>query len=305
MHDGQARWPKPENPAIRTDESLSLAVCPVCAALNSALFRVVEGVEFLECRACNCIFASSEVLAAVEEDRFARSYDATYWAREDRSAWARSHGPALARVAEVFLYARRPIRRFLDIGTGPGYLLDALSTYLPASKELFWGVERYPPERRSAHPNYRTCGLAELDGRFDAGLCMEVVEHMTPSQVAQLAQELAGVSEPNALYLINTGMPDHVKSSDPDYLDPFRRGHIMSYSVKGLAALFGPAGFAVRPLRGKDWACIAEFRPNTDRADPFEDRIWTASPDNVRALKDPIMGELLYIVGLDAARAYR
>jgi len=279
--------------------------CPVCEFPSSAPFRVVDDVEYFECLDCGSIVAAPDVLKAVEEGRFPRNYDERYWANEDRSAWQRSHGASLARVAEVFLYARRPIRRFLDIGSGPGYLLDALSTYLPGSKNLFWGVELFPPERHTAHPNFRHCGVGDLEGRFDAGLCMEVVEHMTPGQVRRLAQDLAKVSEPDAIYLINTGMPPYVKSSDPKYLDPYRRGHVVSYSLKGLQALFVPAGFVVRPLRGKDWACVVEYRPTVTGQDLVDERIWTPEPSNVRALKDPTMGEVLYVLGLDAARAYQ
>ena len=285
--------------------SRSGPACPVCEFAHTSPFRVVDGLDYFECLGCELIFAAPEALRAVEEGRFKRAYDESYWAREDHSAWQRSHGAALARIAEVFLYTRRPIRRFLDIGTGPGYLLDALSTYLPASKDLFWGVELFPPERHTSHPNFRHCGVADLEGRFDAGLCMEVVEHMTPRQVRRLGEDLAGVSEPDALYLFNTGMPRFVKSSDPDYLDPYRRGHVVSYSVKGLQALFQPAGFVVRPLRGKDWACVVEYRPTFSGQDLVDERIWTPDPSNARALKDPKMGELLYVLGLDAARAYR
>jgi SAM-dependent methyltransferase len=224
---------------------------------------------------------------------------------EDRAAWSRSHGPSLARVAEVFLYARRPIRRFLDVGCGPGYLLDALAAYLPASKDLFWGVELFPPAVHSAHPHYRRGGVAELDGVFDAGICMEVVEHMTPAQVRGLARDLAAVSAPDSLYLINTGMPAFVKTMAPDYLDPYRRGHIVSYSVKGIDALFAPAGFVTRRLEGKDWACLIEFRPTRTERKNVAERIWSPEPSNARALRDPQMGELLYVLGIDTARAYR
>ena len=279
--------------------------CPICRSPKSSPFKIVEGLTYFECAGCESIFVEPDILRAIEEGHFVRPYDEAYWASEDRAAWWRSYGPSLARVAEVFLCARRPIRRFLDVGCGPGYLLDALATYLPASKDLFWGVELFPPERHSAHPHYVRGGVADLEGVFDAGICMEVVEHMTPTQVRSLAKDLAAVSAPDSLYIINTGMPAFVKTTAPDYLDPYQRGHIVSYSVKGLEALFAPEGFATHKLAGKDWACLIEFRPTQTERKSVANRIWNPEPSNARALHDPQMGELLYVLGLDTARAYR
>lgn len=59
-------------------------------------------------------------------------------------------GESLTRVGEALLYCQRPVKRFLDVGTGPGYLLDELANQYPGRPDLFYGVALLP--RRSEHP---------------------------------------------------------------------------------------------------------------------------------------------------------
>src|SRR3954468_8594008 len=96
--------------------------CPLCSG-PAPLFHVVAGVQYFDCQACDFIFAETNVLAAVDRGEPIRKYDDAYWRTESAAAEERSFGCALARVAETLLYARRPVERFLDIGTGTGRLL--------------------------------------------------------------------------------------------------------------------------------------------------------------------------------------
>jgi methyltransferase family protein len=231
-----------------------------------------------------------------------RRYDEAYFETERTSARDRAYGSSLARCAEALLYARIPVRRFLDVGTGHGYLLDALAMHLPSHRDAFAGVELFPPPGRSTHPNYIEGSVASAPGTYDAGSCIEVIEHLTPAQLARLLGELATRSNPGALYIVNSGQPRYVLDDDPGYLDPDGRGHIFSYSLEAVALLAEPQGFRVLPLRGKTWAFLLEY----DRADPSapEDRIWSALPENVALLSDPDRGTVLRILGLESARAY-
>ena len=56
-----------------------------------------------------------------------------------------------------------PIRAFIDIGAGTGWLLDALETLLPEVIDRFHAVELYPPPppHRTANPNYVVGTLAD------------------------------------------------------------------------------------------------------------------------------------------------
>jgi len=275
--------------------------CSICRGPLAA-YREVSGVAYFECGQCGSLLADRSVLDAVDGGSFERPYDETYWRFELAAARDRAYGAALARVSETLLYARRPVRRFLDVGSGPGFLLDALSAYLPASQDVFWGVETYPPREHTSRPQYVTGPIDSLPGKFDAGLCMEVVEHLTPTMVSSLASSLAKLCETDSIFLFNTALPAFVKSDSPDYLDPYVRGHIASYSLEGMGILLSPFGFRVWPLPGKDWAYLVEYRPTSEAA-PI-DRIWSALPENKDILTDPEMGSVLYVLGLDTARAY-
>jgi SAM-dependent methyltransferase len=243
------------------------------------------------------------VLAEIDDGRSRpRQYDAAYFEEERVAALDRSYGSSLARFAETVLYARIPIRRFLDVGTGHGFLLDALTMHLPSHREKFFGIELFPPAARSTHPNYIEGSAGDAPGTFDAGCCIEVIEHLTPAQLARLLREVASRSNPGALYIINSGQPRYVLDDDPAYLDPDRRGHIFSYSLAAIARLAEPLGFRVLPLTGKTWALLLEY----DRIDPTApaDRIWSALPENLALLSDPDRGTVLHILGLETARAY-
>jgi hypothetical protein len=268
----------------------------------------VDGVPYYECRACDFIFADPALLARVDAGEPIRRYDAEYWGNELASARERSYGSSLARVAETVLYCRIPVRRFIDIGSGPGYLLDALSCYLPSRREMFYGVEKFPPaeNERTQHVNYLCADLRDVGMKFECGVCIEVIEHLTPSMAANLAVAMAAVSVPGSLYLFNTGLTEFVRMEDPGYLDPYGRGHITSWSVTAARKIFEKEGFAVHPIPGKTWAFLVERMPMPDEANdtPIGQRIWSAPKENQDLLRDPAMGEVMYILGRESARAY-
>jgi len=281
-------------------------VCVLCGR-TAAHFRQVDGVEYYECDHCDFIFADPELLARIDAGLPCRDYDEDYWQAELASARERSYGSSLARSAEAMLYCRLPITRFLDIGTGPGYLLDALSTYLPSNRARFFGVEKFPPadEYQTRHENYLRSDLADVEEKFECGVCVEVIEHLTPAMAHNLASALAAVSVPGSLFLFNTGLTDYVKHEDGAYLDPYRRGHITSWSVTAAKAVFGPVGFNVHPLPGKTWAFVIERSGGDDEGLPMPNRIWSPAPSNLGILNDPAMGSVMYLLGLESARAYR
>src|SRR5205085_2232417 len=107
-------------------------------------------------------FVDPLLITDLDAGRPIRNYDRAHWDAEFDEFRQRSFGPSLSRVAETLLYARLPVRRFLDIGTGPGFLLDALSVYLPTSRDIFWGIERSPPEKHTSHRNYRIGSVLDL-----------------------------------------------------------------------------------------------------------------------------------------------
>jgi hypothetical protein len=275
--------------------------CPVCRRGTAAPYATIADYPYLECGECGSLFIEPPILDRIDAGESLVTYTEGYWNSEISAAKERAFGPALARVAETFLYARRPIRTFLDIGSGPGYLLDACATYLPNSRGIFHGVEKFPPASVTDSPNFHTCSIADLPIRVDAGCCIEVIEHLTPTMLRGLLAELAAVSEPDAAFIFNSGQPSFVKHEDPGYLDPTKRGHIVSYSVPGFAALASSFGFTAQAIPGKTWAFLLE---KTDAAVPVGPRIWSPFPENSAVLRDRDMGSVMFILGLESARAY-
>lgn len=275
--------------------------CGVCGALAQH-WKMVDGHDYSYCRDCECIAINQEALSLVDSNNFPRNYDRSYWESEVSAAKERSWGSSVARVAETILYCAIPIRRFVDIGSGPGFLLDSLDYYLPSSSELFYGVEKFPPEIHSKHANYTIGDLKDVEGSFDAGVCIEVIEHLTPAMLEDLANSMAMRSVPGSLYLVNTGLSAYVQSEDPGYLDPLNRGHIIAWGIPALRSIFEPKGFTVTPFSGRTWAFCLEFQSTC--AQSIQNRIWSPPAENRKILHDRFTGSVLYSLALDAARIY-
>jgi GT2 family glycosyltransferase/SAM-dependent methyltransferase len=253
------------------------------------------------------MFADPEFTRRVETGEVV-NYQSAYWDSEITAADERCFGTSVIRVAEVFRMCRIPIRRFIDIGSGTGALLDALDRLMPELSSVFWGIEAFPPsaERHSRHPNYRIGTLADLSGTFDAGICVEVIEHLSPDTLRRLAAELAQRATPGALFLFNSGQPGFVENHDPGYLDPLGRGHIASYSIAGAAHIFNSCGFNIIALPGRDWAFLAEYtadRTAVDRDALFQ-RLWHPRRENIELLQSARFGPLIIGIGLEASRCY-
>lgn len=274
--------------------------CPVCNAGRSSHFLDVEEVPYLRCDACRSIHIQPAMLAELDAGRsFLRDYDADYWAMELAAARNRAKGVSPCRAGEAILYCRRPVQRFLDVGAGPGYLLESLIELLDSEGAIFHAVEKFAPEEHFRHPNYHVGSLSDLAEPFDAGVCIEVVEHLTPTMLRNLATSLAAVSKPDSYWLFNTGMDEYVDLEDRGYLDPYRRGHIVSYSVAGLRTIFEPLGFRVHQLPGKSFAFAAEYRPGPELG--YDDRIYRPLPENLALLN---RNQLLYQAAFESARSY-
>ncbi|GEM_PF-472224 len=272
--------------------------CSVCETGTSSFHARIDGYDYFRCAACGSLHIDHATLDRIDTGESTRVYDETYWNEELRSARERADGVSLVRAGEAILYARRPVERFLDVGTGPGYLLDALAGHFPAHPNMFHGVELFPPREHSTNPHYLIGDVGDLTGQFDAGTCIEVAEHLTPKMLQRLARGLAAISNPGTLWLFNTGMPEYVLEQDPGYLDPLRRGHIVSYGLRGIAHLFEPYGFRITPIPGKSYAWFAEFEPIETPG--FDERVYRPLPENRKLLEE--FG-LLFQAAFESARA--
>ncbi|WP_395624656.1 class I SAM-dependent methyltransferase [Thermomonas sp.] len=274
--------------------------CPICVSGRSAGYAVIDGYPYFTCAQCGSIHIDPDVIAMLDAGgSLVGDYTEEYWQQERVGAIERASGVSLCRAGEAILYCRRPVRRFLDLGAGPGFLLQELHRLIDPSAEIFHGVEKYPPPYAASCPNFHIGGIEALEGRFDAGVCIEVVEHLTPRMLDRMLADLATVSEPGSLWLFNTGMPDYVRNEDPAYLDPRHRGHIISYSLAGVTPYFEAHGFRVSALPGRSFGFFVEFEPS--ESPEFDARLYHPVPENLSLLQ---RNGLLHQASFEAARFY-
>lgn len=273
--------------------------CVVCSG-SSRHYRDVDGYGYYTCEACDTIHADPALIDGMDQGTGpVGKYEQDYWEQERIAALDRAAGLSLCRAGESILYCRRPVRRFLDLGTGPGFLLGKLHELLDPAAEVFHGVEKFPPPYATKGLNFHHGDINELTDKFDAGVCIEVVEHVTPKMLTKIVAGLAKVSQPNAFWLFNTGMPDYVRNEDPGYLDPLIRGHVVSYSLAAIDLIFSAHGFRTGALPGKTFGFYAEYAPTAEVS--FEERIYHPLEENLSLLK---RNQLLFHAAFESARSY-
>ncbi|HSD17983.1 MAG TPA: class I SAM-dependent methyltransferase [Thermomonas sp.] len=279
---------------------MTMVDCPICLSGRSAWHASIDGYAYFTCGHCGSIHIAPAVLDMLDAGgSLVGDYTDAYWEQERVGAIERAAGVSLCLLAEAILYCRRPVRRFLDVGAGPGFLLHEAQRLLDPDAEVFHGVEKFPPPYAVSCPNFQVGDVNDIDGTFDAGVCIEVVEHLTPAMLDGLVRGLARASEPGALWLFNTGMPDYVRNEDPAYLDPLGRGHIISWSLAGISPIFERHGFRVLAMPARSFGFIVERLPAED-AD-FATRIYQPVAANHALLQ---RSGLLYHAGFETARSY-
>jgi hypothetical protein len=122
--------------------------------------------------------------------------------------------------------------------------------------------------------------------------------------VENLFDDLSRVSKEDSSWIINTGLNTYVSGEDLTYLDPFRRGHVISWSLKALQILAGKSGWSIVEIPGKTWCFLIEKQVNPKRFPPLDERIWNPEEENLVSLRGSTVGDLLVILGRESARAY-
>jgi GT2 family glycosyltransferase len=277
-----------------------MIACPVCFTGESRHYANIDGITYYQCDFCRSFYVDPSILSSIDEGMTPGPYDEDYWKTDRGSACLRAKGEACIRAGETILYARRPVYRFLDIGAGGGYLLDELVALFPEEKNLFYEIEFFPPKNHSGNKNFKIGTVASLEGKVDAGVCIDVLGHLTPKMLDLLVRDIAEKSEVDSLWLFDSGMTDFVvQEKNPGYLDPLNRGHIVSYSLLGLRPIFEKHGFKIQGCPGKPFVFIAEYKSSDEI--PFEQRIYQPIEYNKNLLaKSP----LLYQASFESGRSY-
>ena len=125
---------------LQSSERIVMTACPVCSVGLSSHFAKIENFSFYQCDSCQSHYLDPAILASIDCGMDPRSFDEGYWKKERDKARLRAAGESLTRAGEAILYARRPVRRFLDVGAGGGDLLDELVWLFPEDEDLFHGI---------------------------------------------------------------------------------------------------------------------------------------------------------------------
>ena len=164
----------------------------------------VDGYDVIDCRACgfrhiNPLF-SDEDLRKFYNGEFYEKERADYFthAEEDKEWW-------MLRYHHYFetLEQHAPGRRLLDIGSGPGYFLEA-------GRDRGWQVLGFEPSRVAADytrargiavvNDYFSVGKAQEHGTFDVISLNLVLEHLRDP--IGLIEEVGRMLEPNGLLFV-------------------------------------------------------------------------------------------------------
>lgn len=196
-----------------------------------------------------------------------------YWSQrpdlEDRY-FARQVGEAVLEF--VSCYAPLTGAMVLDLGSGPGFLVDRLLTRgarahaadvsersIARLEKRLAGREGWLGARLLDGPS-----IPWPNGTFDLICCLETIEHLTDVECAQTLAEARRVLKPSGKLLVTT--PNEERLEDNLTLCPncgsiyHRMQHLRSWSAAELADVLQQAGFEVRFCAGLNFSASVPAR---------------------------------------------
>jgi SAM-dependent methyltransferase len=129
----------------------------------------------------------------------------------------------------------RPGMSVLDIGAHD----RSLKIFLEHELDFAVNYKSMDIDRSHEHDYYSLDGILE---QFDAIVCFEVVEHLTPAMVRNLLGKIASLLRSNGQLFISTPNVYHPMSfwSDSTHITPFRLGHLAGWmKLAGFTRLWG------------------------------------------------------------------
>ncbi len=222
------------------------SICPVCEAVENQFFISYRGMDILECEKCELIFMaempSSSDIEATYVDAGELDLVSVHKKAAKKMRRLRRRARTLARYA--------PQRgRFLDVGSGAGFMTEAM-------RDLGFeahGVEPDPALVAYAREHYRKntyyCTFME---EFDAGglnfssvYCSEVIEHS--ADVNRFIDAIHRVMEPGGvLYLTTPDISHWRRPRDVIRWDGFNPPiHCVYFNPVALARFLEKHGFRI------------------------------------------------------------
>jgi hypothetical protein len=144
--------------------------------------------------------------------------------------------PGLNEMEQAIFDRTRHSARLLDFGAGDKRLKGK---FLSAG---FSG--RYETLDMSTEDTHEYSAICQITGRFDAILCLEVIEHMSLNDYVDLMDGFGNLLDPGGILIIGTPNPLCVVpmwAGDP--------GHVQQYPLADLAADFVVRGYSVEAFR--------------------------------------------------------
>lgn len=175
-------------------------------------------------------------------DKWYRDYWARHQARDVMYKTLRARcvscedRPQLNEYEQIIFDRTRNAKRLLDYGGGDNRLKRK---FLAAG---FAG--RYETLDISSEEKHEYSSLAEVDGLFDAIVCLEVIEHISLNDYVDLMDGFGRILAPGGTLVISTPNPLCIVpmwAGDP--------GHVQQYPIADLAADFVIRGYKVEAYR--------------------------------------------------------
>lgn len=143
---------------------------------------------------------------------YATIYDAVY--SGVRTYTASHTSPGLRTALSQYGRIMTAGPRHLDVGAGPGYLVEVLS--MPPFRKQSRGVDISAVAVAMANERLKP-GLVQVmkqgeipfaDNSFDLITCFDVMEHLEPEDVRQLMREIRRVAAPKGVIMLNISLRD-------------------------------------------------------------------------------------------------
>ena len=258
--------------------------CAVCKANAAQRYRNVDGVGYLRCGACGSLFADPDFLAAEQLSSMPTTTGGMSCMRRGSAAsarrccaWRRRSRIVVCRSARSSISAPAPVGCSMHLR----HCCQRRSIGSMRSSSIRRPRRTAPAIRTTSSARWTAC-----DRTFDAGVCIEVIEHLTPTTLRSLVAQLAAVSRPGSLYLFNSGQPDFVEREDPGLSRSARpRPHRLVFAALVPRASSGRPG----SMSSRCPAAPGLFLPSSGRcslvdADALIARLWHPVPENVSML---------------------